>query len=1069
MFARVHSSLPWTATLLVAVLSIALWSPRTAAGGPLPDVVVSGLTLTPATVRAGDPVMATVTLRNQGSGPADASLVGLYLGTSSGSPLTSALPLGTLAVEGLVPGASQQVSSSFTVPAVAPGSFSVIAVADGAATLVENNETNNRRSAGLRVTIADLTLSRVTLAPSHARTGDTVTATVVIYNAGRVPANASTVRLHFETASGVPPSVVGSGLAGTLAAGQSGEVSFAFTVPSVPPRHSYYVWAQADADGSLLETNEGNNRRGAWLDVTIPDLTITSLSVRPAPARAGDPVTATVVARNSGQVPTDASSLRLYFETASGTPPSPATLLGTATVGALKPGEFLGLSLPFTVPAVPYGRSYYVWAQVDPDGSLLETNEGNNRRGAWLKVAVPDLSVEGLSMTPNPARAGDAITVSLRVRNRGPVPANASQASLSVTTSSSATLAGINPLTTADVPLLAPGKEASLVFPVTLPILSPGQYQLIAVADSAGAQTESTKTNNRRAAGFEVAVPVVTLDALGLAPSVVQAGQTATASVRISNRGRAWSRPTTADVFLATSDTAELSGGTSAQTIAISSLKPGASVSLPVPVTIPVVDPGAYYVVAQVDASTAGGGGTMLVASTSSTGPSPSRPRKSVKLRVSMPDLTVSTLSLNPNQGPTGTTVTVTLTVQNAGTAASAATSLAFCLASPADASLSGGAALKTLGVPSLQAGTSIGVTATLTIPAVEGGTYQLLAVLDPDGAVAESIETNNRAATPLTIEDSDSTETWAGNPYGILVSGMDHTTPRSEVAIFMQKAKDAGARWVRSDFWWYSVEWFRGQWNWRYFDIVVEEAAARGLKVIPILQGTPAWAATDGVFAYGVPDMDAWETFVMKTVERYRGRIAVWEIWNEPDGPWYWKGTPAKYAELLARAHGAIKSLDPTAMVWLGGLAQGGTNVTADFLQRILADASHPAGEHFDVHNIHTNFRNMTGINNQIEANRAILGSFGLQKPLVVTEASYTSDPRFQWLAGYGGGEQGLARYIVDAYRTMLDAGVLVAVWANITDYDGNDEYAGSGLVRTDLSEKAAFFAFQELAESAP
>ena len=108
-----------------------------------------------------------------------------------------------------------------------------------------------------------------------------------------------------------------------------------------------------------------------------------------------------------------------------------------------------------------------------------------------------------------------------------------------------------------------------------------------------------------------------------------------------------------------------------------------------------------------------------------------------------------------------------------------------------------------------------------------------------------------------------------------------------------------------------------------------------------------------------------------------------------------------------------------------------------------------------------------MVGINNQIEANLGLLRSFGLPKPLVVTEASYTSDPEFQWLPGYEGGEEGQARYLVDAYRTMLGAGITLAVWANIGDYEGNNEYAGSGLVRTDLSEKPAFLAFQELAES--
>ena len=862
--------LPWTAALLTAVLGTVLWSPHTAAGEPLPDVVVAGLTLAPASARAGDTVTATVTVRNQGSGPADASLVGLYFGISSGSPLTSAVPLGTITVDGLVPGASQQLSKSFTVPDVAPGSFTVIAAADGAAALIENNETNNKRTATLRVTIADLTVSRVTLVPSYARTGDTVTATAVVYNAGQVPAAAGIVRLHFETASGVAPTVLGSLSAGPLAAGESREVSFAFTVPSVPSGRSYYVWALVDPDGSLLETNEGNNRRGTWLQVTIPDLTITSLSVRPAPARAGDPVSAIVVVRNSGRVPADPSFLRLYFETASGTPPSPPTLLGTATVPILGPGEsrelslpftvpavpygrsyyvwalvdpdgslletnegnnrrgtwlqvtipdltitslsvrpaparagdpvsavvvvrnsgrvpadpsflrlyfetasgtppspptllgtatvpILGpgesreLSLPFTVPAVPYGRSYYVWALVDPDGSLLETNEGNNRRGAWLSVSVPDLTVSGLSLTPTPTRAGDPISVTLRVRNQGPVPANASRASLYITTASNAPLDGLAPVATVDVPVLAAGKEAQLVQSVTPSVLAAGYYNLVAVADSGATVIEGSETNNRRTAGFEVAVPAVTVDTLGVTPSLVYPGQAATASVRLVNRGRAWSRPTTADVFLATSELADLAEGAAVQTIAVNSLGPGASVSFVVPVPVPLVDPGAHYVIAEVDASTAVGGWTTMVASVASTG-SPSRPRKAVKLHVSQSDLTTEALAVSPTQARPGQNVTVTFTVRNAGSVAAPASTADVYLASQANTTLSEATRLKTVSVPSLAAGTSVRVTLAVSVPTTEAGQFYIVVAADAGATLVESVETNNRAAVGLQL-----------------------------------------------------------------------------------------------------------------------------------------------------------------------------------------------------------------------------------------------------------------------------------------------------------------------------
>ena len=125
-------------------------------------------------------------------------------------------------------------------------------------------------------------------------------------------------------------------------------------------------------------------------------------------------------------------------------------------------------------------------------------------------------------------------------------------------------------------------------------------------------------------------LPAVTVDAVSLAPSLVQPGQTATASVRIMNHGRVSSRATTANVFLATSDAAAPFEGTSVQTLAIGSLRPGASVSLPAPLIVPLVEPGAHYVIAQVDALTAVGTWTTMVASTTSTG-SPGQPRKSLR------------------------------------------------------------------------------------------------------------------------------------------------------------------------------------------------------------------------------------------------------------------------------------------------------------------------------------------------------------------------------------------------------------------------------------------------------
>ncbi len=116
-------------------------------------------------------------------------------------------------------------------------------------------------------------------------------------------------------------------------------------------------------------------------------------------------------------------------------------------------------------------------------------------------------------------------------------------------------------------------------------------------------------------------------------------------------------------------------------------------------------------------------------------------------------------------------------------------------------------------------------------------------------------------------------------------------------------------------------------------------------------------------------------------------------------------------------------------------------------------------------MHNIHTNYRTPSLITSQVNTNRAILSQHGLNKPIIATEASYSSDPGYQTLPGYtGGGEATQARYLVDVYRSMLANGISVAIWATGVDYDdGSGEYALSGLTHNDLRPKQAYTAFRE------
>src|SRR3954470_6903769 len=120
--------------------------------------------------------------------------------------------------------------------------------------------------------------------------------------------------------------------------------------------------------------------------------------------------------------------------------------------------------------------------------------------------------------------------------------------------------------------------------------------------------------------------------------------------------------------------------------------------------------------------------------------------------------------------------------------------------------------------------------------------------------------------------------------------------------------------------------------------DAVVLAAASRGLSVLPVLQGTPDWAAAS-LGDPGSPPRDPadFARFVTLLVTRYgpsgsfwaehpevaRRPIRAWQIWNEPNITRYWNvaSWAPSYVRLLKVAHAALRHADPGALTILAGL----------------------------------------------------------------------------------------------------------------------------------------------------
>jgi hypothetical protein len=167
---------------------------------------------------------------------------------------------------------------------------------------------------------------------------------------------------------------------------------------------------------------------------------------------------------------------------------------------------------------------------------------------------------------------------------------------------------------------------------------------------------------------------------------------------------------------------------------------------------------------------------------------------------------------------------------------------------------------------------------------------------------------TINPAPTTTGIADSD---VWGQDQ-----AGVDKTMD-------MIKATNVSA--VRLLIPWAAVEATQGTLDWSSIDKTVNSAAARNIAVVGMVNSTPRWAVVSGgqYLSSQPASPAAYADFVAKFVQRYAGKIAAVEIWNEPNAVTFWTPTPnpAAYTELLKAAYPKVKAVDPSVVVVSAGL----------------------------------------------------------------------------------------------------------------------------------------------------
>ncbi|MBQ9893065.1 MAG: glycoside hydrolase [Bacteroidales bacterium] len=136
----------------------------------------------------------------------------------------------------------------------------------------------------------------------------------------------------------------------------------------------------------------------------------------------------------------------------------------------------------------------------------------------------------------------------------------------------------------------------------------------------------------------------------------------------------------------------------------------------------------------------------------------------------------------------------------------------------------------------------------------------------------------------------------------------------------FSKYVGETGVGYGRLQSGWARTETKKGKYDFAWLDEHVDGLLAQGVHPwMCLCYGNALYTrGGTGLDAKLFPDgpvMDAWLKYIRTVVSRYRGKITMWEIWNEPNGPNNLDSYPL-YANLFVRTAKVIREVDPDAKI---------------------------------------------------------------------------------------------------------------------------------------------------------
>lgn len=149
---------------------------------------------------------------------------------------------------------------------------------------------------------------------------------------------------------------------------------------------------------------------------------------------------------------------------------------------------------------------------------------------------------------------------------------------------------------------------------------------------------------------------------------------------------------------------------------------------------------------------------------------------------------------------------------------------------------------------------------------------------------------------------------------------------------------KETGVGYARLQSGWAKTEQVKGVYDFSWIDAHVDGLIAEGIKPwVCLCYGNPIYSDHGkDLNAKLFPDgevMDAWLNYVKACVTRYKDKVVLWEVWNEPDGGKKKDSYPL-YSNLFIRTAELIREIAPQAKIAALGVCKPDKEYIRHFLR---------------------------------------------------------------------------------------------------------------------------------------